>query len=665
MRDTCRKNNKEKEPFVLTVEIDDDDNINQEDGNINNSRKALSPKDLNIPYDTSNETPSNSNNILRMNEQNATTIDIQQDGSHTEFFAKDNSDDNDLERTLVSFFSKKKANSDSDLECAIRSLLTKQKNNDQSNDDLDHCLSNKKQSHHEKLKSLSAVNSQIINIDDEQVQLNKSRKRYIAESTDHPSYVSNSNGFTSEDVFDMCEEMKVLFIRSRNPGPDIVTNIAKILLPNQGKNSEGVKFLKGHGLEYLAQHCSRLNNDISIHTEEYIKIKEILNIDEVPNEDEIAPYITDAFVKDVFFSQLAVINEEELFDDSTIMNPLKIFLKKAFRLHLTLEVSRLNNPGIDNHHTLQQIKELDYLTNDLIIPNDVKKPALIVKFLLPLNNIQTFPTATLIPDDENALPFRSGDIIIHHLDFSHEVHNEDAHYTRLIAGFQRGNQELIPMVDGYIKHRLLSIDYHFRLHHYWPAWSYLQLENMIAGLQLPTLLITLSMAGASWKDLHVEFQNKGAAHTHGIYWTSKYTEEMINNNTIRSDIHDPNIEPELYHLVMTYQIHTCNAKCGGPAPSGERVKKVGWVVPYHAPTLLIWKAHMNAQYVTDKVLAYYILNILQKPPSIHSKTIMLISLIDPDDDDPYWKDRIEKYFARPNDEIFNNITYRIIMKNTL
>lgn len=57
------------------------------------------------------------------------------------------------------------------------------------------------------------------------------------------------------------------------------------------------------------------------------------------------------------------------------MNPLKIFLKKAFRLHLTLEVSHLNNPRIDNHHMLQQIKELDYLTNDLIIPNVTQKNA--------------------------------------------------------------------------------------------------------------------------------------------------------------------------------------------------------------------------------------------------------------------------------------------------
>ena len=44
-------------------------------------------------------------------------------------------------------------------------------------------------------------------------------------------------------------------------------------------------------------------------------------------------------------------------------------------LHLELEVSRLTNPRIDNHHTLQQIKELDYLTSNLIIPNVTQKNA--------------------------------------------------------------------------------------------------------------------------------------------------------------------------------------------------------------------------------------------------------------------------------------------------
>ena len=70
----------------------------------------------------------------------------------------------------------------------------------------------------------------------------------------------------------MCEEMKVLFMRSRNPGSAAVVAIAKILLPEEGKNSETIKFLKGRGLEYLAQHRSRLNSDLTSYAKEYINI---------------------------------------------------------------------------------------------------------------------------------------------------------------------------------------------------------------------------------------------------------------------------------------------------------------------------------------------------------------------------------------------------------
>ncbi|CAG8745761.1 5970_t:CDS:2, partial [Funneliformis caledonium] len=114
------------------------------------------------------------------------------------------------------------------------------------------------------------------------------------------------------------------------------------------KNNENIKFLKGRGLEYMVQHHSRFNNDLSFYAEKYMKINSISNI---------------------FFTQLAVIKEDELFDDSTVIALLKIFLKQAFILHLTHKVSRLTSLNMDNHHTLQQVKELDHLTNDLIISN--------------------------------------------------------------------------------------------------------------------------------------------------------------------------------------------------------------------------------------------------------------------------------------------------------
>ncbi|GBC37065.2 hypothetical protein RhiirA1_454606 [Rhizophagus irregularis] len=94
------------------------------------------------------------------------------------------------------------------------------------------------------------------------------------------------------------------------------------------------------------------------------------NINSVPSDDEISLYITNDFFKNIFFTQLAIIKQEELFEILMIINPFKKkFLKEAFLLHLKYEISYSNNPNIDNYYTLQQVKELDYLINGLIIPN--------------------------------------------------------------------------------------------------------------------------------------------------------------------------------------------------------------------------------------------------------------------------------------------------------
>lgn len=50
----------------------------------------------------------------------------------------------------------------------------------------------------------------------------------------------------------MCDEMKVMFMRNQNPGSDAIIDIAKILLSEQGKNTETIKFLKECSLEYMA-----------------------------------------------------------------------------------------------------------------------------------------------------------------------------------------------------------------------------------------------------------------------------------------------------------------------------------------------------------------------------------------------------------------------------
>jgi hypothetical protein len=523
--------------------------------------------------------------------------------------------------------------------------------------------------------------------------------------------------------------------------------------------------------------------------------------------------------------------------------------------------------------------------------------------LLDLPGSQTanpFPSAFHLPDDDSAPPHLPNDIIVPNANFNVEIHNEDYHYTHLMAGFVRtsdntslplavddpnleallfpdlfpdgkghyydsnSNSELVrnETYSKYIKQRVLNIDSRFRLHPRWLAWSYLQLEKirnhqnnqhiwrqnqadrvyrpptaaeiirqssysdnlmidesitttlptfirtgdtyfhekqlhvntMISSHGLPSLFITLTMAESHWKHLHkilkvsdnndtiptnrplhttlhfiyrlqqlknhvwknpehsewgnidhfferVEFQNRGAAHTHGVYWVSKTIEQMINENLIRSDLPDPNTEPELYAKVKANQIHTCSLKCEGPAAPGHTCKKGfphpfspntyfdndtqryiyrctkpedQWVVPYHAQTLMIWDAHMNIQYVSSRRLASYLTKYIAKsepshvfnikegdkfrehivarrlgsmelmflilgeticnsscavtylttdPPTSRQKAIRPISLINVDDDDPYWKNHIEKYFDRPEEEEFTNLTYPEYFKN--
>ncbi|GES98056.1 AAA family ATPase [Rhizophagus clarus] len=51
------------------------------------------------------------------------------------------------------------------------------------------------------------------------------------------------------------------------------------------------------------------------------------------------------------------------------------------------------------------------------------------------------------------------------------------------------------------------------------------------------------------------------------------------------------------------------------------------------------------------------------PPTSQQKAIRPISLISENDDDPYWKNHIEKYFNHPEEEEFTNLTYPEYFKN--
>ncbi|EXX55721.1 Pif1p [Rhizophagus irregularis DAOM 197198w] len=235
-----------------------------------------------------------------------------------------------------------------------------------------------------------------------------------------------------------------------------------------------------------------------------------------------------------------------------------------------------------------------------------------------------------------------------------------------------------------------------------------------------------------------EFQNRGAIHTHGIAFVEKSIDELVLDNVIRADLPDPVLEPELYQKVLAHQIHHCQERhCGGPPAPGKRCSKGfpqplsvntyedestlryiyrrtkeedRWVVPYHAPTLMLWDGHICFQYVTSAHLQKYLIKYVSKaepselfelyehdamkshvlgrrlgsmelmllllgktvcrssiaveylptlPSSERIRSIKPIHILQEEDMDPYWSDAVDKYFERPLDPIFDEITYPI------
>ncbi len=61
--------------------------------------------------------------------------------------------------------------------------------------------------------------------------------------------------------------------------------------------------------------------------------------------------------------------------------------------------------------------------------------------------------------------------------------------------------------------------------------------------------------------------------------------------------------------------------------------------------------------------SYAVTYLTTDPPTSRQKAIRLISLINENDNDPYWKNHIEKYFDWPEEEIFTNLTYPKYFQN--
>ncbi|CAG8698324.1 865_t:CDS:2, partial [Scutellospora calospora] len=166
------------------------------------------------------------------------------------------------------------------------------------------------------------------------------------------------------------------------------------------------------------------------------------------------------------------------------------------------------------------LKQNNYLIKQYHFNLITTPPTPVSMFPIPLplarQSLQTNSFSNLhhsrLPDDTPRPP----DLIVPNIQFPQEIHDQDSHHTRLIAAstpnsdgsnlpllfnnpdlealifsdlFSNGKghfenmkkrSNLQPSIDSYgkyIKLRMLCPDPRFRLHWYWPHWSYLTLEK--------------------------------------------------------------------------------------------------------------------------------------------------------------------------------------------
>lgn len=70
----------------------------------------------------------------------------------------------------------------------------------------------------------------------------------------------------------LINEMKILFLRARNPPPAAYTTLVTMVAPGFSETSKTIAFLKGKMNGYFADHRTRLNSEARLYGEDYIKI---------------------------------------------------------------------------------------------------------------------------------------------------------------------------------------------------------------------------------------------------------------------------------------------------------------------------------------------------------------------------------------------------------
>ncbi|RHZ78549.1 hypothetical protein Glove_161g46 [Diversispora epigaea] len=142
--------------------------------------------------------------------------------------------------------------------------------------------------------------------------------------------------------------------------------------------------------------------------------------------------------------------------------------------------------------------------------------------------------------------------------------------------------------------------------------------------------------------------------------SQKFTDHLSEYNELETEIQEVNSESEIQDINHEINIQDIDSKTESLIEENEVLNNSEDNENNNIDIEDISQKFTDHLSECEKICnsSIQVMYLTTESPSVRSKAIMPLSLIDLNNEYPYWDDQIEKYFHRPVDEIFNNITYR-------
>jgi hypothetical protein len=90
----------------------------------------------------------------------------------------------------------------------------------------------------------------------------------------------------------------------------------------------------------------------------------------VPNVESLGSFVDDTVIFQCLRNPIAQVSDEWWDDDKNAVDAFRLFIATSIRIHMINILKCNEDPHITNAPALNEIKTLDYITRDLLLPHN-------------------------------------------------------------------------------------------------------------------------------------------------------------------------------------------------------------------------------------------------------------------------------------------------------